>query len=490
VREFRTLDRASRNSARPSNLDHPERRALAEPRGQRLRPEVRTLPESRGEALPAAIRERAERGIGHDFGSVRVHHDAVAAFAADRLGARAWTFGSDIFFARGRYAPDLPTGDRLLAHELTHVKMQERSGEPSIQCDKDESKTPALGANEILPYPVDARVQVVNSPKVLQLASLVADAQYKDLIAALRDEDVAKNLVAKITESTADKVGLSMDTPPIPAKGDRPAIAAFHVRMEIVRNADGTFQAEIVWTGPIQGARSFSFTAARDAGGRVVLSVPGEDPRVSISPADKEGQRTVTAENLPRVVRWAAGDPLQLVALHQITAQAGSVEEKKEIAATASSARERFAEKRQQVSVGLGVQHGYQFDPVLTAGWRFTFTPLAKAVQFPVALQVDYVPPRSLLVGASGGIKIPIPTKVPIQVHVLGGLKGGVLGQGGPDISRAERELRPVFGPTLGVGGSVELGSITVGLDAEYLWNLVKDGPNVTKVGLSAAMSF
>lgn len=497
MREFRTtLDRASRNATRASMLAGPDRRALAEPRGGRLRQAVRSLPDSRGEVLgevlPAAIREPAERGMGHDFGSVRVHHDAAAASAADQLGARAWTVGSDIFFAGGRFAPELPAGDRLLVHELTHVMMQARSREPSIQCDTEGSNTAGLVANEIVPYPVGARVQVVNliRPNVLQLAATFADAQYKDLIAALSDDEVAKNLIAIIGESTADKVSLSIDTPPIPAKGSRSAIAAFHVAMDIVRNADGTFQADIVWSGPSQGARSVGFTAARGAGGGVVLSVPGEDPRVSIGPADKAGQRIVRAENLPRIVRWAAGDPLELVALHQTTARAGSVEETKEIAATASSARERVAEKKQQVSLGLGVQHGYQFDPLLTAGWRFTFTPLAKAVQFPVVLQLDYVPPKSLLAGAAGGIQVAIPTKVPVEVHVLGGLKGGVLGQGGPDISRADRELKPVFGPTLGLGGSIELGSITVGLDAEYLWNLVKGGPNVTKVGLSAALAF
>jgi len=428
----------------------------------------------------------------HDFGSVRVHHDAAAASAADQLGARAWTMGSDIYFARGSFAPELPAGDQLLAHELTHVMMQARSREPSIQYDKDGSTTASVGANEIVPYPVGARVQVVNllRPSVLQLAATFADVQYKDLIAALGDEDVAKNLIATIGESSAHKVSLTIDTPPLPAKGSRAAIAAFHVAMDIVGNPDGTFTAKILWSGPNQGERSVDFTAARGADGAVILSVPGEDPRVSIGPADKAGQRIVRAENLPRIVRWAAGDPLELVALHQITAQAGSAAEAKEISTTASSAQERVAEKNQQVSLGLGVQHGYQFDPLLTAGWRFTFTPLAKAVQFPVVLQLAYVPPKSLLVGGSGGIQVAIPTKVPVEVHVLGGLKGGVLGQGAPDISRADRELQPVFGPTLGLGGSIELGSIKVGLDAEYLWNLVKDGPNVTKVGLSAALAF
>ena len=43
---------------------------------------------------------------------------------ATRLGASAFTFGRDIFFADGRYQPDSPAGMELLAHELTHTIQQ------------------------------------------------------------------------------------------------------------------------------------------------------------------------------------------------------------------------------------------------------------------------------------------------------------------------------------------------------------------------------
>jgi len=56
------------------------------------------------------------------------------------LGAEAFTYGSDIYFAPGRYQPGSTNGERLLAHELTHV-VQQAGGNPSVQRDV-KGKTP------------------------------------------------------------------------------------------------------------------------------------------------------------------------------------------------------------------------------------------------------------------------------------------------------------------------------------------------------------
>src|SRR5437868_5127115 len=52
-------------------------------------------------------------------------HDALPI-----LGARAFTFGNDIFFGAGHYAPAKTEGRFLLAHELVHVR-QQRAATPS-----------------------------------------------------------------------------------------------------------------------------------------------------------------------------------------------------------------------------------------------------------------------------------------------------------------------------------------------------------------------
>ena len=79
------------------------------------------LPNDGGVPLSQLTRARAESGLNHDFSAVRVHTDASAAAAAGRLGAAAYTIGPHIMFGSNRYRPDSAVGDRLLAHELTHV---------------------------------------------------------------------------------------------------------------------------------------------------------------------------------------------------------------------------------------------------------------------------------------------------------------------------------------------------------------------------------
>ncbi len=72
-----------------------------------------------GEPLPQDVPARL--GMAHDFRHVRVHTDAAAAQAARALKARAFADGSHLVFGAGQFRPGTPAGDRLLAHELTHV---------------------------------------------------------------------------------------------------------------------------------------------------------------------------------------------------------------------------------------------------------------------------------------------------------------------------------------------------------------------------------
>jgi hypothetical protein len=53
-----------------------------------------------------------------------VHVGSSAANAARQVNAQAFTTGSDIFFGTGKYQPETAEGQRLLAHELTHVIQQ------------------------------------------------------------------------------------------------------------------------------------------------------------------------------------------------------------------------------------------------------------------------------------------------------------------------------------------------------------------------------
>ncbi len=77
-----------------------------------------------GRPLDGDARADMESRFGHDFGRVRVHDDANAAVSAGAVAARAYTVGNHIVFGAGSYAPSSADGQRLLAHELTHVVQQ------------------------------------------------------------------------------------------------------------------------------------------------------------------------------------------------------------------------------------------------------------------------------------------------------------------------------------------------------------------------------
>jgi hypothetical protein len=80
--------------------------------------------QSGGQPLTDSARAFFEPRFGHNFSDVRVHSYPEMHAANHRLGARAFTFGRDIAFAAGQYAPDTASGKELLAHELTHVVQQ------------------------------------------------------------------------------------------------------------------------------------------------------------------------------------------------------------------------------------------------------------------------------------------------------------------------------------------------------------------------------
>lgn len=74
-----------------------------------------------GEALDDATRAFFEPRFGADLGEVRVHAGEHDGRLASSLSARAFTFGNDIVFGKGRYQPGTDSGRRLIAHELAHV---------------------------------------------------------------------------------------------------------------------------------------------------------------------------------------------------------------------------------------------------------------------------------------------------------------------------------------------------------------------------------
>jgi len=80
-----------------------------------------------GRPLDPGVREFMEPSFGYDFDSVRVHTDSFAAKTARDLGAEAFTIGKDVFFGAGKYNPGPKGGQKLIAHELTHIIQQNQN---------------------------------------------------------------------------------------------------------------------------------------------------------------------------------------------------------------------------------------------------------------------------------------------------------------------------------------------------------------------------
>lgn len=95
-------------------------------------PIVHDVLNSPGQPLDSATRSFMEPRFGHDFGRIRVHTDERAAQSAHAVNALAYTVGSNVVFGAGQYTPCTPAGQKLLAHELTHV-IQQRANEASGQ---------------------------------------------------------------------------------------------------------------------------------------------------------------------------------------------------------------------------------------------------------------------------------------------------------------------------------------------------------------------
>lgn len=127
-RDGRTRDREQTVARREST---PGRRTLTEgpPGATPTTGDVATAAvatKSSGTPLPGDVRRQIEPHLGADLSNVRVHGDGNARAASAALGARAFTYGSDIFLGSGESAANT----HLMAHEATHVVQQGAAAAP------------------------------------------------------------------------------------------------------------------------------------------------------------------------------------------------------------------------------------------------------------------------------------------------------------------------------------------------------------------------
>jgi outer membrane protein OmpA-like peptidoglycan-associated protein len=135
-----------------------DRRLMAKGEGASLQvPPVveRAIASGGGQPLPPSARDFFEPRFGVDFGSVRVHTGSLAAEASRQINARAFTFGTGVFFGAGEYRPESSGGRHLLAHELTHV-VQQGGGGSVVRRQTTEGR--AAGGGRTVPPATGGRV--------------------------------------------------------------------------------------------------------------------------------------------------------------------------------------------------------------------------------------------------------------------------------------------------------------------------------------------
>ena len=103
------------------------------------------------EAQPVPQQTLFERGLGHNFSSVRIHAGPAAAVAAASIKAQAFAHGQNIFFGRGFYHPETSVGRRLIAHELAHTAEPRPNtiARRALDVDDEETQPPSLAAAEV-----------------------------------------------------------------------------------------------------------------------------------------------------------------------------------------------------------------------------------------------------------------------------------------------------------------------------------------------------
>jgi len=136
---------------------------------------------STGQPMPESSRILEPR-FGHDFSNVRIHNDAIAAKSAQSINALAYTTGNNIVFNNNQFAPATESGQRLLAHELTHV-IQQGAQKPAVQRHR------ALDATESAPCLAQAEQVIQALEKNMLAGSNYGQQDYiKGAVKTLRDK--------------------------------------------------------------------------------------------------------------------------------------------------------------------------------------------------------------------------------------------------------------------------------------------------------------
>jgi hypothetical protein len=130
----------------------------------------------KGNPLPQHTNQFMSNAFDSDFRGVKIHSDHGAMKLNEQLGARAFTYGNDIYFNKGEYNPESSKGKNLLAHELTHTVQQKGIRRKMIQ--KANLTSPRMAGNALFEDVLD-NTQVIelgdSGPEVRRIQQMLID---------------------------------------------------------------------------------------------------------------------------------------------------------------------------------------------------------------------------------------------------------------------------------------------------------------------------
>ena len=154
---------------------------------------------SGGHTLEAATRKPYERFFGTDLSFVRIHDNSAANRASKEIDAHAFARGNDIYFGAGQFNPSAPEGQRLLAHELTHVLQPAAAGgntgaqaTDSVMRDADEESDNIAKLRQLLDDDEEREaLNLMAGISGAEVKQVLADDSLKELaVSAFDDEEM------------------------------------------------------------------------------------------------------------------------------------------------------------------------------------------------------------------------------------------------------------------------------------------------------------
>src|SRR6185437_11083385 len=141
---------------------------------------------SAGQPLDTATSAFMSQGFGHDFSTgVRIHTDAKAAESARSVNALAYTVGQHVVFGDRQYQPQTTAGQKLIAHELTHVVQQTAAGAPRVIARQPAPSAPPAGWSDATG--VNKFVQTVDEKGNIQKGKLTTAGVWRVPIEGLTE---------------------------------------------------------------------------------------------------------------------------------------------------------------------------------------------------------------------------------------------------------------------------------------------------------------